>query len=82
MGVNALPYKEKREVNHASILYEMPDQEGDERRQGHNHEERETGNSRCVPRMWDEDVQDWKELRASVIYNKRAGMKPPALFYA
>jgi hypothetical protein len=46
-------YKYKKEVFDASILYEMPDQEGNEERQGHNHEEWQAGNSGCLPGMWD-----------------------------
>ena len=34
-----------KEVNHASILYEMPDQEGDERYQGYYDEEWQTGST-------------------------------------
>ncbi len=42
----------------ASILHEMPFQEGNERRQGYHHEERPAGDSGCVPVVWDKDVQD------------------------
>ena len=46
----------------ASVPYEMPRQKADEGRQGHNYEEWKASDSGCVPRMWDQDVQDWKGL--------------------
>ena len=63
MQVMIYPFQ-KKEVNYASILCEMQNQEGDERRQGHNNEERETGNSRRVPSVWHKDVPNRKELRS------------------
>jgi len=47
----------------ASILYEVPDQEGNERCQEHHHEKRETSDPGCVSQLRDQDVQDRKELK-------------------
>ena len=46
----------------ASILYEMSYQEGNERSQKHNHEERETSDTRRLPLMRDKNVPDREEL--------------------
>jgi len=46
----------------ASILCEVPHQEGNERRQGYHHEEWQAGDSRRVPCMRDQDVQNRQEL--------------------
>jgi len=45
------------EVNKsASILYEMPDQEGNEGYQGHNNEEWKASNSGRMSGVWHENV--------------------------
>jgi len=41
-----------------SLLRQVPCQEGDEGRQGHNHEERKTGNPGRMSNLWYEDVQN------------------------
>ncbi len=41
----------------------MPDQEGNEGCQGHYYEEWQAGNSGCMSRVWDKDVQDREELK-------------------
>ncbi len=46
----------------ASLLREMPCQEGNEGSQGYNDEEWETGYSGDMSHMWDQDVQNWEEL--------------------
>ena len=56
------PYQRGGESN-ASILREMPCQEGDEGHQGYNHEEWQAGNPGCMPSVWYQDVQDWEELK-------------------
>ena len=55
-------YIERRHAN-ASVLYEMPQETGNEERQEYHYEEREVGDSGRMPRMWHQDVQDRKELR-------------------
>ena len=50
----------------ASILCEMQGQKGNEGYQEYNHEKWEAGNSRGVPSMWDQDVQDWEELSSDI----------------
>jgi len=37
----------------------MQGKEGNQRRQGNQDEERQTGNAGHVPDLWDQDVQDW-----------------------
>ena len=59
---NALLSIQKGRWTNASILHEMPYQKGNERRQGHNHEEWETGNPRRVSRVRHQDVQNREEL--------------------
>ena len=54
---------ENRRWVNASILYEMPDQERNEGCQGHHYEEWQAGNSGCMSRVWDKDVQDREELK-------------------
>ena len=49
--------------NHASILYEMPYQKGNEGCQGYYHEEWQASNSGCMPHVWHKDVQDREELK-------------------
>ncbi len=56
------PYQRGGESN-ASILREVPCQEGDEGLQGYNHEEWQAGNPGCMPSVWYQDVQDWEELK-------------------
>ena len=70
-----------KEVNHASVLYEVPNQEGDERRQGHNNEEWQTGNSGCMSRVWDQDVQDRQERRSVLKLNGVVGTNPRPIYY-
>ncbi len=47
---------------HASLLCEMQIQKRNEKYQEHHYEERQTGNARRLPYLWDQDVQNWKEL--------------------
>ena len=47
----------------ASVLYEMPDQERNERPQEHYHEEWQAGNPGNMPNLRDQNVQDREELR-------------------
>ncbi len=63
MGVNTLCFKRKWEVNHASILREVQNQKRNEGCQGHHYEEWQAGNSGCMSRVWDKDVQDREELK-------------------
>jgi len=56
----------KEEVRDASILYEMPGQEGDEKPKGDYDEERQTSNPRNVPNVRHQDVQNWEELTESL----------------
>jgi len=61
---NSLLFHTKKEGRiNASILYEVPRQEGNEGCQGDNHEEWKAGNTGRVPCMWDQDVQNWEELK-------------------
>jgi len=53
----------KEEVYDASILYEVPCQKGDEERQEHNHEERQAGNTGCMPNMRHQDVPNREEIK-------------------
>jgi hypothetical protein len=55
----------KQEVTNASLLYEMSNQEGNERSQKHNHEERQASDS--GPGMWHEDVPNWQGLSQQLI---------------
>jgi cytidylate kinase len=48
----------------------VPGQEGDERPQSHYNEEREASNSGRMSHMWDEDVQDWEELKLILKVNR------------
>ncbi len=54
---------ENRRWVNASILYEMPDQKGNEGCQGHHYEEWQAGNSGCMSCVWNQDVQDREELK-------------------
>ncbi len=56
------PYQRGGESN-ASILREVPCQEGNEGHQGYNHEEWQAGNPGCMSSVWHQDVQDWEELK-------------------
>jgi len=56
------PYQKGGRTN-ASVLYEVPDQERNERPQEHYHEEWQAGNPRNMPNLWHQDVQDRKELK-------------------
>jgi hypothetical protein len=47
---------------YASILREMPRQEGDQERQIDHDEEWQAGNSRRLPCLRHQDVPDWQEL--------------------
>ena len=53
----------KKEAKDASILCEMPSQKGNEGCQEHNYEEWQTGNSRHMSHMRNENVQNRKKLR-------------------
>jgi hypothetical protein len=46
----------------ASILYEMPGQEGNKRPEAGDHEKRETGNPGRMPLMQNQNVQDRERL--------------------
>jgi hypothetical protein len=49
-------------VKDASLLYEVPNQERDERCQSNNHEKWSPGDSRDMSRMWHKDVPNWKGI--------------------
>ena len=55
---NRLFSNKKEVIYSASVLYEMPLQEGNERRQVYHHEEWEVGYSGCMPHLWHKDVQN------------------------
>jgi len=55
----------------------MPDQEGNEGHQGHNHEERPTGDSRGMPGLRHQDVQDRQGLAVISQVSEKAGYLPP-----
>jgi hypothetical protein len=64
----------QRRVIDASVLYEVPYKKGDERSQGHNNEKWQTGHSRNLSRMRNQDVQNRQELaleRQSLIAYER-----------
>jgi len=63
------PYKKGGKAN-ASILYEMPHQEGDEGCQSYNHEERQAGDSGGMSHVWHQDVQNRKKLRLILKLNQ------------
>jgi len=54
---------QKGRQTNASILCKVPHQKRNEGYQEHNHEEREAGNSGCMPDMRHQDVQDRQELK-------------------
>ena len=60
-------HNQKGRYANASILHEVPRQEGNEGCQEHNYEKWQASNSGCMPRMWDQDVQDRKELRLTLL---------------
>jgi len=51
----------------------MQDEEGNEGRQGGNHEERQAGHPGCMPHVWHEDVPDREELEPKVSELVKAG---------
>jgi hypothetical protein len=53
---------QKRGVRNASLLCEMPSQEGNEGRPDNKDEERQTSNEGRMPRLWHQDVPDRQEL--------------------
>ena len=55
-------YQERRWTN-ASLLCEMPSQEGNEERSEYNHEEWQAGNPGRLSRMRDQDVPHRQELK-------------------
>ena len=61
--VNVLLFAQEGGVFNASILYEVPRQEGHKGCQGHNYEEWQASDSGCMPGMRDQDVPDRKELK-------------------
>ncbi len=63
------PYKKGGKAN-ASILYEMPHQEGAEGCQSYNHEERKAGDSGGMSHVWHQDVQNRKKLRLILKLNQ------------
>jgi len=60
-GIAYCSYQKGGKTN-ASLLREVPSQEGDERRQVYHHEEWEAGYSGCMSHMWDKDVQNRKSI--------------------
>ena len=69
LGINGLSsskHTTREVIANASILYEMPHEEGNERPQKHNHEEWQTGNSGYMLHMRHKDVQNWKELNLDI----------------
>jgi len=45
-------------------LREVSSQEGNEQSEINHYEEREASDSRDLSILWNQDVQDWKELRS------------------
>ena len=41
----------------------MPNDEGNERDEGRNHEERQARDPRCLPGVWNQDVQNRQGLK-------------------
>jgi len=54
----------------ASLLCEVPCQEGNERCQEHNYEEWQASNPGCMPDLWHENVQNWKKLAHLLVNSK------------
>jgi len=55
-------YKQRKEGTDASILYEVPCQEGDQKPQEHYTEEQEAGNAGHLPDLWHQSIQNRQEL--------------------
>ena len=64
--VNVLLFAQEGGVFNASVLYEVPRQEGNEGCQGHNYEERQASDPGCVPGVRDQGVPDRKELKLAL----------------
>jgi hypothetical protein len=78
-----LRFSNGKEVKDASLLYEVPHQERNERCQSNNHEKWPPGDSRDMSRMWHKDVPNWKGMTLiSIQVSIWAGffVKSPALF--
>ena len=67
IGENGLPFIKRGGKSDASLLCEVPFQKGNERRQGHNHEEWQAGDPGRMPYLWDQDVQDREELKLKLL---------------
>jgi hypothetical protein len=59
----------------------MPNDEGNERDEGRNHEEWQARDPRCLPGMRHQDVQNWQELRASVIFKLKSRKEYSGSFF-
>ena len=57
----------------------MQSQKGNEGCQGHYYEEWQVGNSGCMSRMWDKDVQNREELRLLLGHQIKGAGKYSAL---
>ena len=70
--VNVLIFIRNGGESNASILHEVPSQEGNERCEGDNHEEWQACNSRDMSFLWYKDVQNWKGITLILIsgFNK------------
>ena len=66
-GLSFIVNRKRRSID-ASILCEVPCQEGDEGSKIYNDEEWKTGNSRYMPHMWYQDVQNRKDLKQTLEY--------------
>jgi hypothetical protein len=64
---NGLLFVEKGGQTDASVLYEMPQKEGNKESQGRHAEEQETGDAGRVSGMRDQAFQDWKGIRIAAL---------------
>ena len=58
----------------------MPNDEGNERDEGRNHEEWQARDPGCLPGVWYEDVQNWQELKLLLSIIEEPGFIPGPLF--
>ena len=69
----------KKGGSNASVLYEVPRQEGDQEPQEHRHEEQETGNRGRLPDLWHQSLQDWQVGCQQIPERKEEGLDIPRL---
>ena len=67
---------------HGSVLFEMPDQEGDEQRPGYHDEEWPPGHPGCMPGLLNQDVPDWQGCIARLCPETAAEPTPDRLVAA